>query len=185
MLIISKVFELEPWNLKRAILKALSRSMQKIELLTDLGKFSSLSLQSLLSYWQNYLLRSINKMNYIVLCSIFVFFFITWPSRPIGAPCGLSNFCMSDRQTCLLLRWPILQITWQIIILWVERSRLSVRWLIVKLKSLSKAVMTGHVLLSILYCGFRVVRGLFRGCNKFVTPSFRTSVACLGFVTRG
>ena len=45
MLITSKVFELEPWNLKRAILKALSRSMQKIELLADLGKFSSLSLQ--------------------------------------------------------------------------------------------------------------------------------------------
>ena len=46
MLITSKVFEPEPWNLKRAILKALSRSMQKIELLTDLGKFSSLSLPS-------------------------------------------------------------------------------------------------------------------------------------------
>ena len=44
MLITSKKIELDPWNLKRAILKALSRSMQKIEKLTDLGKFSSQSL---------------------------------------------------------------------------------------------------------------------------------------------
>ena len=44
MLITSKVFEPEPWNLKSALLKALNRSMQKIELLTDLGKLSSLSL---------------------------------------------------------------------------------------------------------------------------------------------
>ena len=44
MLITSKVFEPEPWNLKRAVLIVLSRSKQKIELLTDLEKFSSLSL---------------------------------------------------------------------------------------------------------------------------------------------
>ena len=47
MFITSKVFEPEPRNLKRAILKTLSRSMQKIELLTDLGKFLSLSLHDI------------------------------------------------------------------------------------------------------------------------------------------
>ena len=38
-----------------------------------------------------------------------------------------------------------------------------------KLKSLSQAVMTCHVLHSLLDCSFRVVRGLLRGCNKFDT----------------
>ena len=71
MLITSKVFDPEPWNLKRVLLKALSRSMQKIELLTDQGKFSSLK-----------------STVYPVLLMLYSFFLFMPPSSflKIGAP---------------------------------------------------------------------------------------------------
>ena len=107
---------------------------------------------------------------YIVLFSIFVFFFIIWPSSLTGAPCRLSNVCVTDQQTCLLLHW-------QIIILWVERSCLSERWLIVKSVHCSDDLpcFTLYTVLWFQGCQ-RIVEGVWHVCDSFM--------ACLDFATK-